>query len=45
MFKKTKGYAQGGKTKGMRAGGMMKTKGMRAGGLMKTKGMKKGGKG
>ena len=34
MFKKTKGYAQGGKmkTKGMKAGGKMKTKGYRMGG-------------
>jgi len=48
MFKKTKGYAQGGKmkTKGMKAGGMT-TKGYKMGGkiAMTTKGMKKGGKG
>ena len=56
MYKKTKGYAIGGKRKGMKkGGGVMKTKGyatggvarpkgMATGGVMKTKGYKRGGK-
>jgi hypothetical protein len=56
MYKKTKGYAIGGKRKGMKkgggvmktkgyaTGGVVKPKGMATGGVMKTKGYKRGGK-
>jgi hypothetical protein len=46
MYKKTKGYAIGGKRKGMKkGGGVMKTKSYATGGAaMKTKGYKIGGK-
>ena len=45
MFKRTKGYAIGGKRKGMQNGGRaMKPKGMSIGGAMKSKGYKRGGK-
>jgi len=44
MIKKKKGYRNGGKIKGMMAGGRMKAKGMKNGGKMKAKGMKNGGK-
>jgi hypothetical protein len=46
MYKKTKGYAKGGKRKGMqKGGGVMKTKSYATGGAaMKTKGYKIGGK-
>jgi hypothetical protein len=44
MIKKKKGYRNGGKIKGMMAGGRMKAKGMKNGGKMKSKMMTKGGK-
>ena len=44
MYKKTKGYAIGGKRKGMKkGGGVMKTKGYATGGVVKPKGKAGGG--